>query len=163
MNDICIVDSYAAKCQTYIDTFNVQIWNRQHKHCIQYDYECPTQKTQTFRIQFVVVHCSCLKMLAAFKKRAVFRKNRQTIWISILLIILLPLIVLFCAPFEQPIPTLKPVTHGNISWCYKPRVHSSIRYFDDISDAQKQPTRGKSVFFHETTCISNGIVKLNSK
>lgn len=92
-----------------------------------------------------------------------FKKKLQKIWIFIPFVILLPLIVLFCAPFEQPISMLKPMTHGNISWCYKSRVDNSIRYFDDVSDARKQPTRGKSVFFHETSCTKDGIVRLNSK
>lgn len=40
---------------------------------------------------------------------------------------------------------------------------ASIVYFDDILDAKKQPTSGKTIFFHETSCTQNGIVQINSK
>ncbi|XP_031632002.1 lactosylceramide 4-alpha-galactosyltransferase-like [Contarinia nasturtii] len=40
---------------------------------------------------------------------------------------------------------------------------SSITYFKDILDAKKQPTSGKAIFFHETSCHPNGIAKLNAK
>lgn len=39
----------------------------------------------------------------------------------------------------------------------------SIRYFEDILDDKWQPTPGKTIFFHETSCSKSGIVELNAK
>lgn len=38
-----------------------------------------------------------------------------------------------------------------------------IRYFEDILDNKWQPTPGKTIFFHETSCSKSGIVELNAK
>lgn len=47
--------------------------------------------------------------------------------------------------------------------CYVSKNKSSVRYLDDILDAEKQPKTGKTIFFHETTCSETGIVAINSK
>lgn len=38
-----------------------------------------------------------------------------------------------------------------------------IRYFEDILDSKWQPTPGKTIFFHETSCSKTGIIELNAK
>lgn len=38
-----------------------------------------------------------------------------------------------------------------------------VRYFEDILDSKWQPTPGKTIFFHETSCSKSGIVQLNAK
>lgn len=40
---------------------------------------------------------------------------------------------------------------------------NGIRYFEDILDSKWQPTPGKTIFFHETSCSKSGIVELNAK
>lgn len=52
---------------------------------------------------------------------------------------------------------------NNISRCYKSPDRKSIRYFADIMDNEHQPTSGKAIFFHETSCSKTGIAKLNSR
>lgn len=37
-----------------------------------------------------------------------------------------------------------------------------INYFADILEAKKQPTPGHSIFFHETSWSTTGVVQLNS-
>lgn len=50
------------------------------------------------------------------------------------------------------------------SRCYRlPIIERPIDYFEDILDAPKQPKSGKTVFFHETTCSTTGVVSLNAK
>lgn len=38
-----------------------------------------------------------------------------------------------------------------------------VRYFEDILDSKWQPTPGKTIFFHETSCSKSGIIELNAK
>lgn len=94
-----------------------------------------------------------------------FRRNTKVARILVLsaIISLFVLLIVISNINSKTMPLLKPHLHDNITWCYKPSVRNSIRYFDDIADSPKQPQHGKSIFFHETTCSTNGIVELNSK
>lgn len=67
--------------------------------------------------------------------------------------------------FIPSIAELEPIQFNNGSQCYLSTAKhaNAIKYFDDILDAKKQPTIGKAIFFHETRCSKNGIVKLNAK
>lgn len=68
--------------------------------------------------------------------------------------------------FKTPsVNDLIPSELNDISRCYYKSSDSndSFRYFDDILDAEKQPTPGKAIFFHETTCSKTGVVNLNAK
>lgn len=48
--------------------------------------------------------------------------------------------------------------------CYKiSSVAGAIAYFEDIHEAKRQPTPGKTIFFHETSCSMTGVVQLNAK
>lgn len=38
-----------------------------------------------------------------------------------------------------------------------------ITYFEDILLSRKTPTPGKTIFFHETSCSSNGVAQLNRR
>lgn len=94
-----------------------------------------------------------------------FRRNAKVARILVVsaIISLFGLLIVISCINSNSMPLLKPHLHDNITWCYKPSVRNSIRYFDDIADSSKQPQHGKAIFFHETTCSTNGIVKLNSK
>lgn len=39
----------------------------------------------------------------------------------------------------------------------------TIKYFEDVLLSNKTPTPGKTIFFHETSCSSNGIAQLNGR
>lgn len=39
----------------------------------------------------------------------------------------------------------------------------SISFFEDVLESKKRPTPGKSIFFHETSCGSDGLVHLNAR
>lgn len=38
-----------------------------------------------------------------------------------------------------------------------------INFFDDMMQSKKMPTPGKSIFFHETSCSTDGLVHLNAR
>lgn len=38
-----------------------------------------------------------------------------------------------------------------------------INFFDDMMESKKMPTPGKSIFFHETSCSTDGLVHLNAR
>lgn len=66
--------------------------------------------------------------------------------------------------FFPSLEEFQPVKSSNdINRCYKLPTDTSIDYFEDILDGEKQPISGKTIFFHETTCSKTGIVKLNAK
>lgn len=68
--------------------------------------------------------------------------------------------------FKTPsLNDLKPSEMNDINRCYYKSSDSNdtFRYFDDILDAETQPTPGKAIFFHETTCSRTGVVNLNAK
>lgn len=67
--------------------------------------------------------------------------------------------------FKIPsVDELEPKEFNSVNRCYKtPNENSSINYFDDILDVEKQPKFGKAIFFHETTCSKTGIVNINAK
>lgn len=44
-----------------------------------------------------------------------------------------------------------------------PALKPNIKYFDDIMRSTKMPTKGRSIFFHETSCSVDGIAKLDSR
>lgn len=52
---------------------------------------------------------------------------------------------------------------NNVSECYRLPNRKSINYFFDIMDHVQQPSPGKAIFFHETSCSKTGIAKLNSR
>lgn len=39
----------------------------------------------------------------------------------------------------------------------------SIVFFEDVMQSKKQPTPGKSIFFHETSCTKDGLIHLNAR
>lgn len=41
--------------------------------------------------------------------------------------------------------------------------HFEIHFLEDIVLSTKQPKNGKNIFFHETSCSTNGLVKLNAR
>lgn len=50
--------------------------------------------------------------------------------------------------------------------CYKQSisyVEQSIDFFPDLSEAEKQPKPGKTIFFLETSCSGDGFVRLNAR
>lgn len=38
-----------------------------------------------------------------------------------------------------------------------------IAYLEDVMESQRKPKLGKTVFFHETSCLKDGIVHLNAR
>lgn len=44
-----------------------------------------------------------------------------------------------------------------------PELKPNIKYFDDIMQSTKMPRKGRSIFFHETSCSDDGIAKLDSR
>lgn len=42
-------------------------------------------------------------------------------------------------------------------------ANHAIIFLDDIMQAKKRPQKGRSIFFHETTCSENGLVRLNAR
>lgn len=42
-------------------------------------------------------------------------------------------------------------------------LNTSIKYLEDILFSERQPKRGKSIFFHETSCSTNYLVQLNAR
>lgn len=38
-----------------------------------------------------------------------------------------------------------------------------VVYFEDVLESKKHPTPGKSIFFHETSCATDGLVHLNAR
>lgn len=49
--------------------------------------------------------------------------------------------------------------------CFKHSVNieQSIEFFPDLSEAAKQPTPGKTIFFLETSCSGDGFARLNAR
>lgn len=39
----------------------------------------------------------------------------------------------------------------------------SLDLFDDIMESKKKPTHDKSIFFHETSCVDDGLFRLNPR
>lgn len=58
---------------------------------------------------------------------------------------------------------------GDAGRCYKSpksvqdKSQRFIQYLDDILDGRTQPTPGKTIFFHETTCSNTSIININAK
>lgn len=44
----------------------------------------------------------------------------------------------------------------------KPNI-TNINFFEDLTDSEKQPVADRTIFFHETSCSTNGIVSLNAR
>lgn len=54
----------------------------------------------------------------------------------------------------------------NFKSCFINQLNSDdepIQFLDDIMASKKKPQMGKTIFFHETSCASDGIVKLNAR
>lgn len=48
--------------------------------------------------------------------------------------------------------------------CFKLKTNvTNINFFEDINDSKIQPTVDRTIFFHETSCSTNGIVSLNAR
>lgn len=49
--------------------------------------------------------------------------------------------------------------------CFMHRVveRGSIVFLADVIKSEKKPQYGKSIFFHETSCSSKGLVQLNAR
>lgn len=48
--------------------------------------------------------------------------------------------------------------------CFRLKVDSQeVLLLDDVMEAEKKPTPGKSIFFHETSCSTNGLISLNAR
>lgn len=50
--------------------------------------------------------------------------------------------------------------------CFQPensRVFENVQLLKDVLEAEEKPKPGKAIFFHETSCIQNGIAVLNSR
>lgn len=43
------------------------------------------------------------------------------------------------------------------------RLNANVRFFEDISESARQPTPGRSIFFHETSCARDGLMHLDAK
>lgn len=48
-------------------------------------------------------------------------------------------------------------------WPSTNRLQEGIELLEDVLEAETKPSLGKSVFFHETTCLPRGIVQLNAR
>lgn len=46
---------------------------------------------------------------------------------------------------------------------HDPEGENTIKYFPDLLKSSRQPTPGKTIFFHETSCSGDGIVRLNAR
>lgn len=42
-------------------------------------------------------------------------------------------------------------------------IYDNLQLLDDILEAEKRPEPGNAIFFHETSCIQNGVVLLNAR
>lgn len=42
-------------------------------------------------------------------------------------------------------------------------TQGTIIYLEDVMESKRKPQSGKSIFFHETSCSTDGIVKLNAR
>lgn len=54
----------------------------------------------------------------------------------------------------------------NAKQCFRRTTNGNdetIKYFEDILLSRKTPTPGKTIFFHETSCSSNGVAQLNGR
>lgn len=40
---------------------------------------------------------------------------------------------------------------------------STISYLIDLMESKKMPQKGKTIFFHETSCSKDGLVRLNAR
>lgn len=47
--------------------------------------------------------------------------------------------------------------------CYKNRHKFADLLIDDIMENAKKPTPGKSIFFHETSCSADGLIRINAR
>lgn len=43
------------------------------------------------------------------------------------------------------------------------KFNQIIKYFEDVLESSKSPTPGKTIFFHETSCSSDGLIRLNGR
>lgn len=42
-------------------------------------------------------------------------------------------------------------------------ANGNIIFLEDVMEAGRKPTLGKTIFFHETSCSTNGLVWLNAR
>lgn len=50
--------------------------------------------------------------------------------------------------------------------CFRPtteKFHDNVQPLEDILEAEKRPQPGQSIFFHETSCTTNGIIQVNAR
>lgn len=47
--------------------------------------------------------------------------------------------------------------------CFAMEFPDASRVLEDVQKARKQPQQGKNMFFHETSCSANGVIKLNAR
>lgn len=47
--------------------------------------------------------------------------------------------------------------------CFAREFPEPLRTLEDVQKAHKQPHRGRNIFFHETSCSADGVIKLNAR
>ncbi|XP_055305844.1 lactosylceramide 4-alpha-galactosyltransferase-like [Sitodiplosis mosellana] len=89
-----------------------------------------------------------------------FLRYRKQIFIGMLVLVVIS-IYLFS---QYPIGPEFGTSFGAKS-CYEPTSTSydDIILFEDIYEAEKQPTPDRSIFFIETSCVRNGLAALNAR
>lgn len=78
----------------------------------------------------------------------------------LLLLICLALVIINVA-FWIPVKS-EPQKCFTLSENHLPAI-GAINVLEDISESETKPKLGKSIFFHETSCGRNGIVRLNAR
>ncbi|XP_065095251.1 lactosylceramide 4-alpha-galactosyltransferase-like [Ochlerotatus camptorhynchus] len=78
-------------------------------------------------------------------------KNKRKVFLSVGLVLAM-VYVLFSINY-QPL-------HEN---CFAREFPDPFRVLEDVQKSHKQPQHGKNIFFHETSCSADGIIRLNAR
>lgn len=58
---------------------------------------------------------------------------------------------------------LKLIEKAKKCFQFQPNKNLNIEFLDDIMESEKKPKPGQSIFFHVTSCATNGRVTLNAR
>ncbi|KXJ71251.1 hypothetical protein RP20_CCG021053 [Aedes albopictus] len=78
-------------------------------------------------------------------------KIRRRVYISLGLLIAM-LYIMYSIDSQRP--------HEN---CFAREFPDPFRVLEDIQKSHKQPKHGRNIFFHETSCSADGVIKLNAR
>lgn len=79
---------------------------------------------------------------------------------SLTVILLILMVAMSIWSFDGTVNAKKCFQHKNVA---ESETAHTVEFLEDVMAADKRPRSGKTIFFHETSCLDDHLIRLNAR